>query len=201
MSWQVVHMQTSLSNGNSILVALGFWTLGMIILAICMPKQKEHPIVMVDPIAELAKMRIALEKEKTEQMRNLDKKSYYQKVESFHKAFGLPIFYEPKFPDQIRRDLRMDLLMEEVKELKVAEKKNDLVGVADALVDIMYICCGTGLEYGIPVDPVFDEIHRANMSKANKDGSIKKREDGKILKGDLYTPPDVAKVLQAKIKC
>jgi predicted HAD superfamily Cof-like phosphohydrolase len=93
--------------------------------------------------------------------------------------------------------LRQDLLDEEVDELRDAVRAADVVAIADALADIVYIACGTAQALGIPFDDVFAEVHRANMSKLGADGRPILRADGKILKGPAYTPPDVAAVLAA----
>jgi predicted HAD superfamily Cof-like phosphohydrolase len=96
------------------------------------------------------------------------------------------------------RWLRIGLMAEEVAEYLDAELDDDLVGVADALGDIGVIADGTALAYGIPLDEVRKEIHRANMSKLGEDGKPILREDGKVLKGPNYSPPDIAAILEAK---
>ena len=99
------------------------------------------------------------------------------------------------FPIQERRKLRMKLLEEEYHEYRYAERGNDLVKVADALADMLYIIGGTALEYGIPLDKIFLEVHRSNMTKLDENGQPVIREDGKIMKGPAYTKPDVAKII------
>jgi predicted HAD superfamily Cof-like phosphohydrolase len=115
-------------------------------------------------------------------------------VTEFHEAFSLPISDAPKFPDQKERNLRSNLLREEFREYLEAEEENDLVEVADALADIIYIACGTALSYGIPLDAVFKEVHRSNMAKL-VDGKVLRRDDGKVLKPAGWSPPDIASII------
>ncbi len=112
-------------------------------------------------------------------------------VTEFHNANGVPVVKRPRLPAMSRRMLRLSLLAEEYQEYAYAERDNDLVEIADALGDMAYIIAGTALEYGIPLDRVLDEIHRANMSKLGVDGKPVVREDGKIIKGPNYQPPDI----------
>ena len=121
--------------------------------------------------------------------------NFYQDVKHFQTAVGQHIGTEARFPNKGERSLRMDLLMEEVKEYLEGEEKNDLENVAKELADIIYIVCGTAVSYGIPLDKVFDEVHRSNMDKLGPDGHPKRREDGKILKPDGWTPPDIKSLL------
>ena len=118
----------------------------------------------------------------------------YDAVDAFHEAFGLPRGDAPALPSQDVRDLRKNLLAEEWQEYTDAESANDLVEIADALADIIYIACGTAVAYGIPLDKVFAEVHRSNMAKL-VDGKVIRREDGKVLKPAGWTPPDVKGVL------
>jgi predicted HAD superfamily Cof-like phosphohydrolase len=121
--------------------------------------------------------------------------NWYNDVKDFHIAFGQRIGSIPAIPEDVdERCLRMDLLEEEFKEYMDAEQKLDLVGIADALADIIYIACGTAVSYGIPLDKVFEEVHRSNMSKL-VDGKVIRREDGKILKPEGWTPPQIDKIL------
>ena len=117
-------------------------------------------------------------------------------VAEFHMAFNLPISELPNpgiEPDLAR--LRVDLLEEEVREFVLASDKNDLIGIADALADIAYVVYGTALTYGIDLDSVLREVHRSNMSKLDPDGKPLIRRDGKVLKSERYSPPDIASVL------
>lgn len=123
--------------------------------------------------------------------------SPYEAVGEFHAAFGVRSRTRPTLDvPAAELSLRQDLLDEEVGELRDAVVARDLVGVADALADIVYIACGTAQALGIPFDDVFAEVHRANMSKLGADGRPLLRADGKVLKGPAYIPPDVAGVLR-----
>jgi predicted HAD superfamily Cof-like phosphohydrolase len=117
-------------------------------------------------------------------------------VAEFHMAFNLPMRQLPstEIDDALAR-LRVALLEEEVGEFVAASEKGDLVGIADALADIVYVIYGTALTYGIDLDTVLREVHRSNMSKLGSDGKPLIREDGKVLKSEKYLPPDIASVL------
>ena len=119
-------------------------------------------------------------------------------VKDFHQAFGQRIGEKPELPDSAERTLRMKLLAEEMYEYTAAENENDLVEVADALADIIYIACGTAVSYGIPLDDVFTEVHRSNMAKL-VDGKVIRREDGKIQKPEGWNPPDIKSVLKKSL--
>ena len=120
----------------------------------------------------------------------------FKDVYEFQKSFGLNIGDSPAIPENIdERNLRMDLLEEEYNEYKEAEEKADIVGIADALGDMIYIICGTAVSYGIPLEEVFDEIHRSNMAKL-VDGKVIRRADGKVLKPEGWTPPDIQSILK-----
>lgn len=117
-------------------------------------------------------------------------------VLDFHRAFGLPRNTDPTL--DVRADiaaLRLRLLAEEVQELRDAVDDSDLVAIADALADITYVVFGTAVTYGIDLDAVVREVHRANMSKLDDQGRPLMRDDGKVMKSARYTPPDVATVL------
>ena len=117
-------------------------------------------------------------------------------VREFHETYGLMVGQLPALPHEQMRQLRIDLLREEMDEYIAGETNDDIVEIADALADIIYIACGTAVAYGIPLDRVFAEVHRSNMSKLGEDGKPIYREDGKVLKGPNYTPPDVKGVLE-----
>lgn len=102
--------------------------------------------------------------------------------------------HKPKFPVQEIRDLRRKLIEEEINELWEAENEDDMVGVADALTDILYVVYGMGLAYGINLDKCFNEVHRSNMTKV-VEGKLLKGPNGKVLKPDTYSPPDLLNVL------
>ena len=131
------------------------------------------------------------------QVEELGKDKASRMVREFHETYGVPIMPVPSFPSHERCALRESLLEEEWIELREAQAKRDIVEVADALADMLYIIHGTALEYGIPLDSVVSEVHRSNMSKLGADGKPIMREDGKVLKGPNYFKPDVAGVLAA----
>jgi predicted HAD superfamily Cof-like phosphohydrolase len=112
-------------------------------------------------------------------------------VREFHEKFLHPVSDKPTLA--VNEELRYNLMKEENDEYLEAAKEGDLVGVADALADKLYILCGTILAHGMQnlIGEVFDEIQRSNMSKLGSDGSPVYREDGKIMKGPNYTPPDL----------
>ena len=116
-------------------------------------------------------------------------------VHNFHYAFGQRIGDKPELPDPNERCLRIRLLEEEFEEYLSGEGKDDIVEIADALADIVYIACGTAVSYGIPLDVVFAEVHRSNMAKL-VDGKVIRREDGKIKKPEGWTPPDIKRILE-----
>lgn len=118
-------------------------------------------------------------------------------VAAFHAAFELPHNSTPTadIPDDLAA-LRVRLLAEEVDEFAAATTERDLVAIADALADIVYVAYGSALTYGIDLDAVLAEVHRSNMTKLDADGRALFREDGKVLKSSRYTPPNVAAVLR-----
>ena len=118
-------------------------------------------------------------------------------VREFHKAGKLP-YYDKVSKTSLenrktRRELRESLILEELEEYLNAEDDDDIVGIADALADMIYVICGAALEYGIPLDKIYNEIHKNNMTKF--DDGVKYREDGKIIKSKNYKPPDLKKIL------
>jgi len=121
--------------------------------------------------------------------------SKFTDVRAFHVAFGQRVGEKPEFPDDDERKLRVKLLREEFREYLDGESFNDIVEVADALADIIYIACGTAVSYGIPLDDVFEEVHASNMAKL-VDGKVIRREDGKIQKPEGWQPPDIEGVLK-----
>jgi predicted HAD superfamily Cof-like phosphohydrolase len=116
-------------------------------------------------------------------------------VRNFHAMLRLPIRTKPRIPSTEEGLLRLDLIEEETNELAAALRLGDIVGVADALGDLLYVCYGACLVFGIDADAVFQEIHAANMRKLGPDGKPILREDGKVLKPEGWQPPDIAKVL------
>ena len=120
----------------------------------------------------------------------------FRSVGAFHTAFGLPVRSRPTADIPVEEaHLRQALLDEEVDELRAAVASGDVVGIADALADIVYVACGTAHAYGIDLDAVVAEVHRSNMTKLGGDGRPVYRDDGKVLKGPSYEPPQVAAVL------
>ena len=119
-------------------------------------------------------------------------------VEKFHDAFGIKNHYEP-MPQltEAECELRYNLMKEENEEYLEAAKNGDIVEIADALGDQLYILCGTILKHGLQdkIVEVFQEIQRSNMSKLDKDGKPIYREDGKVMKSELYFKPDIHSIL------
>ncbi len=121
-------------------------------------------------------------------------------VEEFHATYGLPIKDAPSIADARVNTLRINLLQEELNELKEALETADEVGVLDALTDLQYVLDGAYLSLGYHQlkAPAFAEVQRSNMSKLGLDGKpIVRPEDGKILKGPNYSPPDLTAVMEA----
>ncbi|MEX1383099.1 hypothetical protein [Lutibacter sp.] len=126
-------------------------------------------------------------------------KNKLKAVQEFHEAFGLGIQQEPvaQLSDN-KLKLRFDLMAEENEEYLEAAKENNLVEVADALGDMLYILCGTILEHGMQhkIEDVFNEIQLSNMSKLGANGLPIYREDGKVMKGPNYFKPNIIKILK-----
>lgn len=115
----------------------------------------------------------------------------------FHQAFSLPIRDTPGISiDEDLAKLRVALLEEEVSEFITASADKDLIGIADALADIVYVVYGTALTYGIDLNAVLHEVHKSNMSKLGPDGKPILRRDGKVIKSEQYFRPNIASVLQ-----
>ena len=121
-------------------------------------------------------------------------------VKEFHKAFKLDYLDRPKANlGMDKNKLRFNLMKEENEEYFEAASNNDMVEVADALGDMLYILCGTIIEHGMEhkIDEIFREIQNSNMSKLGADGSPIYREDGKVLKGPNYFKPDIEGILNS----
>jgi predicted HAD superfamily Cof-like phosphohydrolase len=119
-------------------------------------------------------------------------------VTEFHTAFKIGHSETPLADlGEVKKMLRYNLMKEENEEYLEAVQNNDLVEIADALGDMMYILCGTIIEHGLQdkIEAVFDEIQRSNMSKLGEDGKPIYREDGKVMKGPNYFKPDFSKLL------
>lgn len=124
--------------------------------------------------------------------------SPFAKLRAFHEAFDLPRPDSPGLPDDDQRALRRKLLAEEFKEYMDAEDQNDLAEIAKELSDVIYIAYGTAVAYGIPMDAVFDEVHRSNMAKLGPDGKVIRRDDGKVLKPQGWTKPDIGAIVDTR---
>jgi predicted HAD superfamily Cof-like phosphohydrolase len=120
-------------------------------------------------------------------------------VKLFHETYGLGISTEIKADlGKLKNELRFNLMKEENEEYLEAVENNDIVEIADALGDMLYILCGTILEHGLQhkIEEVFDEIQRSNMSKLGSDGKPIYREDGKVMKGPNYFKPNFEAILK-----
>ena len=119
--------------------------------------------------------------------------SNFSKVGTFMKTFGQEVKDKPAFSTDKINKLRIDLIKEELEELTEAMKNNDLLEVADALTDILYVTYGAGHAFGINLDKCFEEVQSSNMSKLGKDGKPIYNESGKVMKGPKYFKPDLSK--------
>lgn len=126
-------------------------------------------------------------------------KKQLEAVALFHNTYGLGVSKELKADlGEQKNALRFELMKEENEEYLEAVQKNDIVEIADALGDMLYILCGTILEHGLQdkIEAVFDEIQRSNMSKLGEDGQPIYREDGKVMKGPNYFKPNFEAILK-----
>ena len=119
--------------------------------------------------------------------------SNFNKVGTFMKTFGQEVKTKPSFSSEKINKLRIDLIKEELEELQEAMKNNDLLEVADALTDILYVTYGAGHAFGIDLDKCFDEVQNSNMSKLGENGEPIYNESGKVMKGPNYFKPDLSK--------
>ncbi len=127
-------------------------------------------------------------------------KDKIEAVKEFHEAFNIGYRNSLKADLGLAKNtLRFDLMKEENEEYLEAAKNNDIVEVADALGDMLYILCGTIIEHGMQhkIEAVFEEIQRSNMSKLGEDGKPIFREDGKVLKGPNYFKPNIKQILES----
>tara|TARA_B100001057_G_scaffold376567_1_gene381757 strand:- start:52 stop:429 length:378 start_codon:yes stop_codon:yes gene_type:complete len=120
----------------------------------------------------------------------------YEKVGIFMKTFGQEVKLNPSFSTDKINKLRLSLIREELEELSDAMNKNNLLEVADALTDILYVTYGAGHAFGINLDKCFDEVQNSNMSKLDTDGKPLYNEFGKVMKGPNYFKPNLAKFLE-----
>ena len=121
--------------------------------------------------------------------------SNFSKVGIFMKTFGQEVKNKPSFSTDKINKLRIDLIKEEIDELTDAMKNKDLLEVADALTDILYVTYGAGHAFGINLDKCFEEVQNSNMSKLNKNGKPIYNESGKVMKGPNYFKPDLSKFI------
>ena len=120
----------------------------------------------------------------------------FQKVGVFMKTFGQEVKTVSGLSNEKINSLRISLISEELDELKKAISDNDIIEVADALTDILYVTYGAGHAFGINLDKCFDEVQRSNMSKLGKDGKPIYNDAGKVMKGPKYFKPDLSKFLK-----
>ena len=119
--------------------------------------------------------------------------SNFSKVGIFMKTFGQEVKNKPAFSTDKINKLRLDLIKEELSELTDAMKNKDLLEVADALTDILYVTYGAGHAFGIDLDKCFDEVQNSDMSKLDENGKPIYNEHGKVMKGPNYFKPDLSK--------
>ena len=119
--------------------------------------------------------------------------SNFSKVGIFMKTFGQDVKDKPALSTDKINKLRIDLIKEEVEELTEAMNNNDLLEVADALTDILYVTYGAGHAFGIDLDKCFEEVQNSNMSKLDENGKPIYNESGKVMKGPKYFKPDLSK--------
>jgi predicted HAD superfamily Cof-like phosphohydrolase len=120
----------------------------------------------------------------------------FQKVKTFMQTFGQEVKSKPSFSTEKINDLRFSLIQEELVELKLAIDNKDLLEVADALTDILYVTYGAGHAFGIDLDKCFEEVQNSNMSKLGKDGKPIYNDAGKVMKGPNFYKPDLSKFLE-----
>ena len=121
--------------------------------------------------------------------------SNFDKVGTFMKKFGQEVKTKPSLSSDKINKLRIDLIKEELEELTEAMQNKDLLEVADALTDILYVTYGAGHAFGINLDECFNEVQNSNMSKLGKDGKPIYNDSGKVMKGPNYFKPDFSKIL------
>ena len=124
-----------------------------------------------------------------------------EQVCEFHQTYGLPVESSPNISDQKTNDLRINLIAEELDELKEALKSGDVVETLDALIDLQYVLDGAFLSFGLHdvKEAAFAEVHRSNMSKLGDDGKpIRRESDGKVMKGPNYFVPDMSQFIKGR---
>ena len=121
--------------------------------------------------------------------------SNFEDVKTFMKTYGQEVKEQASFPNETIVQLRYDLIKEELNELRTAIKEKNIVEVADALTDILYVTYGAGHSFGINLDKCFAEVQRSNMSKLGKDGNPIYNDHGKVMKGPNYSKPNLKQYL------
>jgi predicted HAD superfamily Cof-like phosphohydrolase len=119
--------------------------------------------------------------------------SNFDKVKTFMETFGQEVKNKPSFSTHKINNLRYDLIKEELEELKIAMENKDLLEVADALTDILYVTYGAGHAFGVNLDKCFEEVQNSNMSKLDTNGKPIYNELGKVMKGPKYFKPNLTK--------
>ncbi|MBN8521305.1 MAG: nucleoside triphosphate pyrophosphohydrolase family protein [Alphaproteobacteria bacterium] len=130
-------------------------------------------------------------------------KTTLEQVTEFHETYGLSVHPAPDLSCETTKALRVNLLQEELNELKEALANNDVLETLDALIDLQYVLDGAFLSFGLQhvKESAFAEVHRSNMSKLGEDGQpIRRPEDGKVMKGPNYTPPDLTPFIKTNKK-
>ena len=121
--------------------------------------------------------------------------SNFNKVKIFMETFGQEVKTKPSLSTDKVNSLRYDLIKEELEELKEAMENKDLLEVADALTDILYVTYGAGHAFGVDLDKCFEEVQSSNMSKLGEDGKPIYNKSGKVMKGPKYFKPDLTKFI------
>ena len=121
--------------------------------------------------------------------------SNFTDVKKFMQTFGQEVKNRPTFPEEKIQNLRIKLIEEELKEFREAIKNKDIIEVADALTDILYVTYGAGHAFGIDLDKCFHEVQNSNMSKLDENGLPIYNKDGKVMKSPKYFKPDLRKIL------
>ena len=121
--------------------------------------------------------------------------SNFNKVGTFMKTFGQEVKTKPSFSTDKINKLRIDLIKEELQELTEAMNNKDLLEVADALTDILYVTYGAGHAFGVDLDKCFEEVQNSNMSKLGQDGNPIYNESGKVMKGENFFKPNLSKII------
>lgn len=127
-------------------------------------------------------------------------RSAQKNLRDFHEKFGLTINDTPTIPGDDVLQFRINLINEEAEEFEQAAKARNLVEMADALADVIYVALGAAVSLGIDLEPVFEEVHRSNMTKVWSDGQVRRREDGKVIKPPTYSPANIAQELERQAR-